>query len=233
MMAEQGTDIQGQLSFIRSHSLVIFFQQKSSIWFFPELWAIESRVLGHSSSFGYVFPTWRGLLFKSDIGWLLSQALSHTALCILQAGHHCRSRGLQLGWCLCSSFRSTQTIFLYQRCWHLGVRRLYVSASLSSPCSVLSSAAGPSSQFVQINLGNSLGCMESPMGPTRAFPFGLQLNQMQPSFPMEALFGDKRCPVGALSPPLSGDYIQMTFIYVYILGSFYCIRFSYDPSNGP
>ena len=48
-----------------------------------------------------------------------------------------------------------------------------------------------------------------------------------PKLGLEALFGDKRWPVGALSPPLSESFVLITFIYVYILGSFHCIRFPY------
>lgn len=52
------------------------------------------------------------------------------------------------------------------------------------------------------------------------------------SLTLEAPFGYKRCQVGAVSP-LFGDFIYITFIYVYILGNFYCIRFPYYLLNGP
>lgn len=42
----------------------------------------------------------------------------------------------------------------------------------------------------------------------------------------------ERYLAGALSLPLFGDSIQVSFIYVYIFKSFYCSRFPYDPSNG-
>lgn len=47
------------------------------------------------------------------------------------------------------------------------------------------------------------------------------------SFPvLEASFVD-RCTDGALPPPFFGDFTQIAFIRVYILGSFSCVRFPY------
>jgi hypothetical protein len=50
---------------------------------------------------------------------------------------------------------------------------------------------------------------------------------------LETLLGDRRWLVGVLSPLLLGDIIYIAIIYVYILGSFYFIRFSYYPSIAP
>ena len=42
---------------------------------------------------------------------------------------------------------------------------------------------------------------------------------------LEASFDDSKCPIGALTHTLFDNIIQITFIYVYILESFYSIVF--------
>lgn len=60
-----------------------------------------------------------------------------------------------------------------------------------------------------------------------------------PILALEALFGNGGCLIGSLSPSLFGNFIQLIFIYLYILGSFYCqvfilpfnlIRFNFSVS---
>ena len=69
-------------------------------------------------------------------------------------------------------------------------------------------------------------------GDSHGTPFGQYLNQMQLKS-CTGSCGDKRWPIGALSPPLFGGFIKSAFIYVYVLGSLSCIRFPYYPSDGP
>lgn len=50
---------------------------------------------------------------------------------------------------------------------------------------------------------------------------------------LEVSFDHKRCPGETLCPPLFGDFIWNTYIFVYILESFFCIIFACYSSNVP
>lgn len=86
---------------------------------------------------------------------------------------------------------------------------------------VLSSTIDSCCQFSKSDLGNNLGCLEVPMEP-----FGSTIKSDISHSKYWNFHLVTR--VGALSSLLFGNFIYCTFIYVYISGSFYCIRFLYD-----
>lgn len=57
----------------------------------------------------------------------------------------------------------------------------------------------------------------------------LRFNQL---LALEVSFGDEKCLLAVLSPPLFGESLKF-FIYVYILRNLYCSRFQYNLSNSP
>lgn len=86
-------------------------------------------------------------------------------------------------------------------------------------------AIGPCFQCIVINLctGNSPCCLENHLNNNsiRCNPLPVQ----------EASISDKRCPAAALAPILFHDLNQISFMYVYNLGSLCCIRFPFYYSN--
>lgn len=121
-MAEENIDLRVQQNVLRSHFCARFLQQKSSTWF----------------SLG-ALPIWfQALHYRSSVkdGWAPSHGMALTSLVTptglvpplhqhpLQAGHCCRSKGLQLGWYLAFSFGSVQSTFQYNENWLVGVKAL-------------------------------------------------------------------------------------------------------------
>lgn len=86
-------------------------------------------------------------------------------------------------------------------------------------------AIGPCFQCIESNLctGNSLCCLGNHLtnNSIRCNPLPVQ----------EASFSDKRCPAAALAPIMFHDFNQISFIYVYNLGSLCCIRFPFYYSS--
>lgn len=87
-------------------------------------------------------------------------------------------------------------------------------------------AIGPCFQCTVSNLctGNSLCCLGNHLtnNPIRCNPIPVQ----------EVSFCDKRCPAAAFAPIMFHDFNQISFTYVYNLGSLYCIRFPFYYSKG-
>ena len=74
-------------------------------------------------------------------------------------------------------------------------------------------------------LGNNLGYLEIPLEPL--WPT-TQLDVTQSWYRKRHLV-TRECQLGLCLPRFFGNFIQITFISVYILGSFYYIRFPYSP----
>ena len=68
------------------------------------------------------------------------------------------------------------------------------------------------------SLGNTLGCWGIPWTP-----LANNSSDVNTVIVLETLFDDKQCLVWVPSPPLFGDFTYISFMYVYILGSFYCV----------
>lgn len=62
-------------------------------------------------------------------------------------------------------------------------------------------------------------------------PLASKLIKCYQSPKLDVLFGDDRYLSGALSLLQFSDFIQLTFMQIYILGMLYCIRFPHAPSN--
>lgn len=68
--------------------------------------------------------------------------------------------------------------------------------------------------LAQFTESNVLFCQEPELfGDFHGSPLTHKSIGCSPVLVLEVSFGDKRCPVGTLSPPLFGDFIRIAFIY--------------------
>lgn len=95
---------------IRSHYIDTYLQE-NNIWFFQGLCPIQSQVFGHQRTVRHRFLVMEWALVPFTGSPVSFVALLHQ--CTIQAGHHCRSKYLELCLCLSLSSGSLQSTFLY------------------------------------------------------------------------------------------------------------------------
>lgn len=139
----------------------------------------------------------------------------------LHAAPHCG--WLVDGRCLLFSFGSAQRTSQHQEHWSVWAkvpgRQQLAFPVISELCRPSSAGRPIASEIVWIVLG---------------FPWVLFSQQQwirgNPFLELEASFGDESCPVVTRSPLILASSPRS--LCMCILGSSYCIRFAYGPSNG-
>lgn len=150
---------------------LLFYVEQVVFGFALGPWAVSSHILGHPGIVRYGSTLWSGMGPSCGVGfeanqvWVgYSQKLWATvALSFLQAGHHCRQKGVWLFGLLPCSFASLQSTFLYQRCQHIEVKALctnQLSYSMFSSlwrCCLQQWGFAVSLWKTSYSLGNSIG----------------------------------------------------------------------------